>query len=294
MIVSRLRNNLAAAKMLRSSGVTLPSILLFPVKRRMRLPRKLLIFESGLSITAPPKEPILNLFREIWVERCYEPRAYETTPSSLGVVIDIGAHAGTFTLWVKKHWPLMRVIALEPSDRMFWCLRENVKNNLLQNVTPLQIGCAGQSGVRLLYSRGNEAMNTMYARDNYESNPIFKQHMKVWSLNDLFDRLQINNCKLLKLDCEGAEYEILLNAGEETLSKIDCISMEYHVGLNEYGPAKLEPFLRAKGFRVTILPLFDLEGGYLYAQRNIAGKSPQTPMEARREARRATKDGRTA
>jgi hypothetical protein len=72
---------------------------------------------------------------------------------------------------------------------------------------------------------------------------------------------------LLKLDCEGAEYDILLNASGPLLSKIRQIAVEYHVGLTPHQPEELAERLERDGFETDLQPLVDEEGGYLYASR---------------------------
>ena len=233
----------------------------------MRSPRHLLRLKNGVSISAPPQDRTVAILREVWIDRCYAPRTDQINHLERGVVVDIGAHVGIFTRWIKSHWPSTQVISLEPSHQMFSFLNKNIRDNALQNVIPIEVGCGGASCIRSLYSRGSESGNTMYTKDNYGSKFILTQRAQVWSLNDLFAKMNIQNCQLLKLDCEGAEYEILFNATEETLSKVHCISMEYHVGLSEYGPAELERFLEMRGFTVITLPMTDVEEGYMYAYK---------------------------
>ena len=48
------------------------------------------------------------------------------------------------------------------------------------------------------------------------------------TLDDIFFENNVECCDLLKMDCEGAEYEIILSASMETLKKISQIIMEYH------------------------------------------------------------------
>lgn len=213
------------------------------------------------------QEPIINLMQEIWIDQCYAIReAKRANFPKDSVVVDIGAHAGVFSLWIKCHWPAIRVIALEPSPRTYPFLKKNIEDNALQDVTPIQVGCAGESGARLLYERGWDAQNTMYA-DHDDGGAIPKHEISVWSLDELFERMEVKSCCLLKLDCEGAEYEILYNAAAATLSKISNISMEFHVGLNGHRPDTLGQFLTAHGFSVTTLPA-EKGCGYMYAQRD--------------------------
>jgi hypothetical protein len=93
----------------------------------------------------------------------------------------------------------------------------------------------------------------------------------VWvaTLDDVFTTLAIDRCDLLKLDCEGAEYEIIFGASNATLAKIRHIVAEYHVGLDEFGPSSLQRFLEQRNFAVTCFAPLDEESGYLHASRRV-------------------------
>jgi FkbM family methyltransferase len=213
-------------------------------------------------------ERLLDLFGEVWISRCYTPACFDVAAGD--TVVDIGANVGVFTLWAASRDPHVRVIALEPSLRICDFLRRNVCANGLDNVTVIQAAAGGQKGEAILYSRGPEAWNTLYCRDNFGSMFRPLARTEVVTLDDLFDRFAVWKCSLLKLDCEGAEYEVLLNARPETLNRIGNIAMEYHVGLNEHSPEELVAFLESHGFAVECLPLIDQECGYLYARRRAS------------------------
>ncbi len=48
------------------------------------------------------------------------------------------------------------------------------------------------------------------------------------TLEDIFNKYDINHCKLLKMDCEGSEYEILYNTSPEILSRCENLRAEFH------------------------------------------------------------------
>ena len=182
-------------------------------------------------------------------------------------MVDIGANVGVFALWVTTRNPLARVICVEPSPRTCEFLRRNISKNKLNNVTVVQAACGGKSGEADLYCRGVAAMDTLYCQDNYGSKFHLVAKIAVLTLQDLFEQFDVQVCNLLKLDCEGAEYEILFNASGDALDRVEAITMEYHVGLNEYTPDQLTRFLESRGFSVKQTPLLDEEGGYLYATK---------------------------
>ena len=62
---------------------------------------------------------------------------------------------------------------------------------------------------------------------------------------------KIDAIDFLKVDCEGAEYDILLNLDDHLLSRIKKIAMETHDDVNEHRHGELVEFLRAHGFFVT-------------------------------------------
>jgi FkbM family methyltransferase len=256
---------LRASRMLARAGATLPSILLFPVRRRLTHPRSQIVLRSGASLVAPVDEPLLGLIQEIWVDRCYA--VDEPDTASGGVIVDIGAHVGVFTAWAATQYKGLRVVALEPSSRMCAALRENVAASRLNDVTIVQAACGAGAGEAALYSRGAEGMNSLYQKDNYGSAFRALETVQVVTLDEVFRRFAIERCALLKLDCEGAEYDILFNAADVTLARVERIAMEYHVGLAPGSPEALRDFLDGRGFTVRYSPLADEEGGYLHAVR---------------------------
>lgn len=263
-MIRRIRNNLQVAFRLLENGVTFGSILLYPVRRRRsRNPEKWLKLRNGLSISSPESDPLLELFEEIWIKGCYSKR-FEIPPGT--TVVDVGANAGVFALWAVKRGA-SRVIAVEPSPRMCEYLSRNVSLNGLRNVTVVQAACGGERGEAVLYSRGDEGLNSLYCRDVLGSTFRPLCRTPVLTLEDIFSRYGVETCHFLKIDCEGSEYEILLNAHEDTLRRIRMIAMEYHVGLNDHDPGDLVNFLQSRGFRAEKTGLCDPEGGYLYATR---------------------------
>jgi hypothetical protein len=81
------------------------------------------------------------------------------------------------------------------------------------------------------------------------------------SLATFFDRHGITRCEFFKIDCEGAEYEILMNLGPSILGRIGKIACELHepiyygVTNPDHTPRALIRFLEGNGFTVYRTPV---------------------------------------
>jgi hypothetical protein len=84
----------------------------------------------------------------------------------------------------------------------------------------------------------------------------------------VFARHVLSRCQYLKLDCEGAEYDILFHASADTLARIDHICLEYHDAITPHAHPELVALLARHGFTVRTYPNpVHAEIGLLYATR---------------------------
>jgi FkbM family methyltransferase len=250
---------------LRAGGVRASSLLLYPVRRRLPRPYNLLQLEHGESFRSPPDEELLTLIEEVWIDERYLPGDFKPPCKT---VVDVGANVGVFTIWAARRLGARRILAIEPAPDTARQLRENLRRNGVR-AEVLQAAVGGASGERILYRRGAPGRDTLFSTDNYASRFEALAPVRVLTLDEVVSSLQVKSCDLLKLDCEGAEYEILEASSEATLAKVRHLVAEYHVGLNELGPEQLRRILERRGFDVTIFPPLDVEGGHLHATRRI-------------------------
>src|ERR1700677_2607526 len=75
------------------------------------------------------------------------------------VVIDVGANIGMFALWTEPQIPRGRLICIEPNPRALECLRMNVRQNDLRNVTIIAAAAGSENGtMELVCHPGWEAL----------------------------------------------------------------------------------------------------------------------------------------
>lgn len=177
----------------------------------------------------------------------YQLQRFHLPPDT--TVIDIGGHIGTFSLAVSPR--AAKVYIFEPVPDNYAMICRNIKmNNLARKLMPYNCAVAGKKRelVIQLYDESN-AMHSAYGHG------ARKVRVAAISLQEIFDQNKIDRCSLLKIDCEGSEYEIFYNLPGEYLSRIQNICMEYH-DLSEprFNHRSLGRFLRANGFYVKLRP----------------------------------------
>lgn len=137
-----------------------------------------------------------------------------------GTVIDIGAHKGLVSCYIAKKYPKVKVYAFEPVKENYEALLKNIELNNLSNVIPhnLAVTKDGRDVEIFTDPYNNSGGSTLYGNGN-------SQKVKSTTLEDIFKKYKIEVLDLLKIDCEGAEFEIL---DTPLLASIERLRGEFH------------------------------------------------------------------
>ena len=91
--------------------------------------------------------------------------------------------------------------------------------------------------------------------------------IKSTTLGNVMTENQISNCNMLKMDCEGAEFEIIESLSDDELLKIEKLCLEYHLkGNNLSSLESIKNRLEKLDYNVNIKPTNDFIG-MLYAKK---------------------------
>jgi FkbM family methyltransferase len=144
------------------------------------------------------------------------------TPEAGWRVVDVGANIGVVSLWAERRGA--DVAAFEPEPRTFASLAANVAG---RRIVARQAALVGEAvpAVRLYLSELDSTRHTATGKEIESGEPL-RDFVDVPAVT-LADVVG-SGCDLLKLDCEGAEFEALLAADDEMLRRAKRIILEFH------------------------------------------------------------------
>lgn len=176
------------------------------------------------------------------------------------IVIDIGANVGMVSILLAKKFPFLKIYSFEPLKENYDNFIKNIElNNIPKGVITAENKAVTKDGRLITMSINSANKGGSSTTDVISVNSIMtKENSQVESitLEEIFKKYNINKLKLLKIDCEGSEYEILYNANTNLLKNIENLRGEFHENKNltdEYDIDKLCEYVSKyiKNYKVT-------------------------------------------
>jgi FkbM family methyltransferase len=200
-----------------------------------------------------------HVFHQIVLERIYEPTAeFRLRPGD--VVVDVGAQQGIFScLAARQVGERGKVISFEPHPGNFALLTENATSNHLTSWTGYPTALGAKEGRLTLYVAPYSVNHSVLPRAGTHGVEVACTTLDVFARNNLLDRLD-----LLKVDVEGAEFDVLSGAVETLRRCHPKIVMEIE---RPEDPQRIPALLKPLGYDVTVRP------GYIYATPTVGMKS---------------------
>jgi FkbM family methyltransferase len=187
-------------------------------------------------------------------------------------ILDVGANIGVFTVaFARIATPTGRVLAFEPQTPVFELLSSNVEANCLANVSLYHAGVGQEAGTLNV-----PAMD--YAADgNFGGVELSQDASQGTSVEIItIDSLGLDACRLIKIDVEGMEAQVIAGAGE-TIQRLRPII--YVENDRKQHAAELIQALLGLDYRLYLhlAPLFEANNFYKNAN-NIFGESVSANM----------------
>jgi FkbM family methyltransferase len=178
-----------------------------------------ILLRNGLRITTWHSKEIVTAWIVLFGDE------YAVDPDAQ-VIVDAGANIGAFSLFAAFRAPGAKVVSIEPSKPTFERLNHNVSQNHLEaRVTTRQWGLAGRDAIRRMEG---ESWPSHVRRLAPEDASDGGSAVEAVSLATLFEREKLSRVDLLKIDIEGAEWELFEACPPDLLAGVRSISIEIH------------------------------------------------------------------
>ncbi len=208
-----------------------------------------------------------SVFYEIFTEREYKILDNIISKAS-SPILDIGAHVGMFSIYANCFNSDVQIYAFEPEERNFTALKNNFKENVVKNVIAKNVAVAAEIGVREFNISSDSHNHSLIKIENEDGEVFPIKKVSCTTIEQIFLKNNLQSVSLVKMDCEGAEFEILANLKPEILAKIGAIYIEYHQYGTQMNPEVLRQILIENGFKVQMKPShFDKKFGFILAVR---------------------------
>jgi FkbM family methyltransferase len=209
-------------------------------------------FANGYKISYRNDCELQVIYDDIFTKDTYFFRTENPAPH----IIDCGGHIGLAVLYFKRLYPRSTIVTFEPNPETFFLLRKNIAQNKLRGV----------EAVNAALSRADQREATLYVGEDFietwDSTDTIKPDL--WPNMDLYRSISVltrrlssyinGNVDFIKLDIEGAEYDVLGEC-QRKMNSIGAITLEYHQNARNLSERKLEKILELLshgGFRCNL------------------------------------------
>ena len=184
---------------------------------------------------------ILHSLKEIFSEDIYNIPFKTKTP----YILDCGANIGLSVIYLKRQHPGARIVAFEPDLQNFKTLTKNIESQNWQDIELRNEAIWKENGTLSFKNDGTLGSKLEASNNGNESGYTT---VKTARLKDLL----ISKVDFVKLDIEGAEYEVLKDC-EDYLSNIEYLFIEFHGYFNKmYELTEILDMVQRNGFSFYI------------------------------------------
>jgi FkbM family methyltransferase len=183
------------------------------------------------------------------------------------IFLDVGANRGQTLKYVVQHVEFDRIVCFEPVPSCCKILREKYSD---PRIIINEFGLWNQNCKKFIFSAGSPGGSLFDDKDGID----VRRHKKCKFIraSDYFrENISINDVVFLKLNCEGAECDIvsdLLDSGE--MDKVDYLAIDYDVRKVPSQRHKEKETKRRLRKCKTVIT--ELHGAYYEEDKNSTGK----------------------
>jgi FkbM family methyltransferase len=146
-------------------------------------------------------------------------------------VFDVGAHVGTFACHLAEVLPAATITCFEPSAGTAEYLRRNIdQNGLADRVSVVEAALTGETGTALFDDHGGASVHSGLVQGHPVDDPQpsgTKVEVRTLGFDDAIAAAP-GPVSVVKLDCEGGEYQMAYRSSPASWADVERVVLEYH------------------------------------------------------------------
>lgn len=184
---------------------------------------------TGLRIGCPNRQGARVPIYEIFAEDCYRLDWFLGALRQRPIqVLDIGAHVGTFACSLAQFHPQATIRSFEPSPTTIEFLRRNVQQNgFSDRIEVFEHALAAETGIAVFDDNGGGSGTNGLAAAGHEVVEGFGTQVQTIAFDEAVAAAPAP-IDLIKMDCEGGEYDLVLNSSPRSWGSVQRLVLEYH------------------------------------------------------------------
>ena len=189
----------------------------------------------------------MTLIYEVLLKSGYKSEYYLPVDFNPKVILDIGANIGITSVYLANRFPTAKIFSFEPLFENYEILKKNTEN--YKNIKVFNFGLGKKNetlDIFLSDDSENFGGGSFFPEVGGVSNRRIKCEIK--NIQDTLLELDVKEIDLIKIDTEGAEFDILTSLSKKYLESVKWITGELH----GYKDFELLDYLQGFGFNIGV------------------------------------------
>lgn len=217
---------------------------------------------NGADLSLRIDDSDIRVFKQIFVDNEYDSL---NLPETAKTIIDLGANIGLPALFFIKKFPTSRIVAVEPDAVNFLIMEKNLEK-FSKSISSLQAAIWPTDGeVSLVEEDDDHSSLGAWGYRTEASNGNSGLSVIAVTIPTIMKQYNMDFVDILKVDIEGAEYELFEKNYEDWIDKVGLIIIETH---DRFKPNSEAMVRKALNGRFDELPM---KGENLFFKKRAKG-----------------------